>query len=68
MKSRVEQLVHVAFSRDEAVMGFGFPREERAALVEGEPRKFLLPSVADMRYPKRVARAYLDLPRGADGR
>lgn len=49
-------------------MGFGFPREERAALVEGEPRKFLLPSVADMRYPKRVARAYLDLPRGADGR
>ena len=27
MKFRVKQLVCVAFSRDETVMGFGFPKE-----------------------------------------
>lgn len=31
-------------------MGFGFPREQRLALVESEPQKFLLPPAADMRY------------------
>jgi hypothetical protein len=50
VKFRVKQLVYVAFSRDETVMGFAFPRDERAALVESEPEKFLLPSQADMRY------------------
>jgi hypothetical protein len=50
VKFRVQQLVYVAFSRDETLMGFAFPREERAALVESEPHKFLLPSVADLRY------------------
>jgi hypothetical protein len=32
-------------------MGFGFPREERDALVASEPDKFLIPSPSDMRYP-----------------
>ncbi len=50
VKFRVGQLVFVAFSRDETQMGFGFPREEREALVESEPDKFLMPSRADMRY------------------
>ena len=50
VKFRVKQLVYVAFSRDETVMGFAFPREERQALVESEPEKFLLPSPADLRY------------------
>lgn len=50
VKFRVKQLVYVAFSRDEAVMGFGFPKELRQALVESEPHKFLLPPVADLRY------------------
>ena len=50
VKFRVKQLVYVAFSRDETVMGFGFPKEERASLVESEPDKFLLPPVSDMRY------------------
>lgn len=50
VKFRVKRLVYVAFSRDETVMGFGFPKEERTALVESEPDKFLLPSAADLRY------------------
>jgi hypothetical protein len=50
LKFRVGQIVYVAFSLDETVMGFAFPKEERAALVGGSPRKFQLPSVADMRF------------------
>jgi hypothetical protein len=50
VKFRVGRIVFVAFSRDETTMGFGFPREERAALVEAEPHKFQLPRPADMRY------------------
>jgi hypothetical protein len=50
VKFRVGRIVFVAFSRDETQMGFGFPREERVALVESEPDKFLMPSKADMRY------------------
>lgn len=50
LKFRVKQIVYVAFSLDERVMGFAFPREERAALVANEPRKFQLPSSSDMRF------------------
>jgi len=50
LKFRVKQIVYVAFSLDEAVMGFAFPKEERAALVAGEPAKFRLPSESDMRF------------------
>lgn len=50
VKFRVEQLVYVAFSRDETLMGFAFPKEERPALVESEPDKFLLPPTVDMRF------------------
>ncbi|HEX3545090.1 MAG TPA: MmcQ/YjbR family DNA-binding protein [Mycobacterium sp.] len=50
IKFRVGRLVYLAFSRDETVMGFGFPKEERAALVASEPEKFMLPSKSDMRY------------------
>ena len=31
-------------------MGFGFPKEERAALVAAEPDKFVMPAPTDMRY------------------
>lgn len=31
-------------------MEFAFPREERDALVDGEPRKFSLPSKSDLRF------------------
>jgi hypothetical protein len=50
IKFRVGQIVFVAFSRDETVMGVGFPKEERAAMVEAEPDKFMLPRTSDMRY------------------
>lgn len=50
LKFRVGQLVYVAFSRDETVMGFAFPKEERAALVGGSPHKFQLPRESDMRF------------------
>jgi hypothetical protein len=51
VKFRVGQIVFAALSRDETVLGFGFPRDERAALVASEPAKFRLPSRAsDLRY------------------
>ncbi len=50
VKFRVGRIVFLAFSRDEQVMGFGFPKEERAALVAAEPDKFLMPVQSDMRY------------------
>ncbi|HET9500841.1 MAG TPA: hypothetical protein VFO98_11330 [Marmoricola sp.] len=50
LKFRVKQIVYVAFSLDETEMGFAFPKEERAALVAGEPHKFHLPSVSDLRF------------------
>ena len=50
VKFRVGRIVYLAFSRDETLMGFGFPKDWRAALVESEPEKFSLPSESDMRY------------------
>lgn len=42
--------MYLAFSRDETTMGFAFPKEERVALVESEPDKFLMPDKGDLRY------------------
>ena len=50
LKFRVGQMVYVAFSLDETVMGFAFPKEERAALVASRPHAFELPSPADLRF------------------
>ena len=50
VKFRVGSIVYAAFSRDETIMGFGFPREEREALVASEPGKFLMPEPSDLRY------------------
>ena len=50
VKFRVGRIVWLAFSRDESVMGFAFPKEEREWLVGGSPDKFMLPSASDMRY------------------
>ncbi|UOY00862.1 hypothetical protein [Blastococcus sp. PRF04-17] len=50
LKFRVGQMVYVAFSLDEAVMGLAFPKEERAALVLGKPHKFQLPPASDLRF------------------
>jgi hypothetical protein len=46
----VGRIVYVVLSRDERSMGFGFPREERAALVAAQPEKFFMPIPSDMRY------------------
>jgi Protein of unknown function (DUF419). len=50
VKFRVGRIVYLAFSRDESVMGFAFPKEEREALVASEPKKFMMPSLSDLRY------------------
>ena len=56
VKFRIGRIVYVAFSRDETLMGFGFPKEEREALVASEPDKFLMPRPSDMRYQWVVVR------------
>jgi hypothetical protein len=50
VKFRVGRIVYLAFSRDQSVMGFAFPKEMREALVHSEPEKFLLPTGGDLRY------------------
>jgi hypothetical protein len=50
VKFRVGRIVYLAFSADETIMGFGFPKEERDALVASEPGKFLMPGQGDLRY------------------
>jgi hypothetical protein len=50
VKFRVGRIVYLAFSRDEAVMGFAFPKEEREGLVSSRPSAFQMPSSSDLRY------------------
>src|SRR3954467_14340871 len=50
VKFRVGRIVYLAFSRDETIMGFAFPRDERSQLVAAEPDKFLMPAPSDLRY------------------
>jgi hypothetical protein len=58
---RVGRLVYASVSPDEERMGFGFPKEEREALVASEPGKFMMPLRGDERYHwVRAALAALD--------
>ncbi|WP_238008631.1 MmcQ/YjbR family DNA-binding protein [Dactylosporangium sp. AC04546] len=50
VKWRVGQIVFAAMSRDETVIGFGYPKEERAARVAAEPDVFLMPDDSDLRF------------------
>jgi len=50
VKFRVGRLVCAALSRDEAQLGFGYPREERAALVASAPDVFMLPIPSELRF------------------
>ena len=50
VKFRIGRIVYLSLSRDGSTMGFAFPKELRAALVESEPEKFSLPRKSDMRY------------------
>jgi hypothetical protein len=46
---RVGSMVYAAFYHDD-IMGFGFPRDLREALVTSQPDKFLMPRPSDMRF------------------
>ena len=62
VKFRIGRIVYASVSPDEAIMGFAFPREERAALIAAEPQRFLLERLSDGRYNWIDARmATLDL-------
>ena len=50
VKFRVGQIVFLALSADETELGFGYPREERAALIASDPAKFFWPPPSSMRY------------------
>ncbi|TMC53387.1 MAG: MmcQ/YjbR family DNA-binding protein [Chloroflexi bacterium] len=50
VKFRVGRIVYLSFSRDSAVMGFAFPKEERDWLIGGSPDKFMQPIASDLRY------------------
>jgi hypothetical protein len=50
LKFRIGRIVYLAFSRDETVLGFAFPKEFREALIESDPAKFLMPDHGDLRY------------------
>lgn len=56
VKFRVGRIVYIAFSHDETLMGFAFPKEERDWLVGTEPEKFSLPPASDLRYNWVVVR------------
>ena len=50
VRFRVGRMVYAAFYHDDTIMSFGFPRDEREALVSSEPDTFLMPRPSDMRY------------------
>jgi len=50
VKFRVGRIVYLSFSKDQSVMGFAFPKEEREFLIGGSPEKFMHPGRSDMRY------------------
>jgi hypothetical protein len=50
IKYRVGRIVYLSISPDETVLGFAFPKDERAGLVASEPEKFLMPAPSDERY------------------
>lgn len=50
VKFKVGQYVYLSVSPDETVMGFAYPKEERAGLIASDPVKFLPPAPSDERY------------------
>ena len=56
VKFRVGRIVYLSFARDETLMGFAFPKDERDWLVGTEPDKFLMPRESDLRYNWVVVR------------
>jgi len=56
VKFRVGQIVYLSFSKDETLMGFAFPKEEREAALESYPEKFLRPRESNLRFHWLVLR------------
>jgi hypothetical protein len=50
VKFRVGKIVYASVSPDEETLGFGFPKDQRDALVASEPGKFTLPRESDLRF------------------
>ena len=50
VKFRVGRIVFATVSPDETILGYGFPREGRPALIAAEPGRFLLERLSDQRY------------------
>jgi hypothetical protein len=50
VKFRVGRIVYLAFSVDESLMGFAFPKELREPLMRSDPNKFVMPRPSDLRY------------------
>jgi hypothetical protein len=49
-KFRIGSIVYASVAPDEVMMGCGFPKDEREAMIEAEPDKFVLPKPSDLRY------------------
>ncbi len=49
-KFRIGRIVWLAFSRDESIMGFAFPKDQRDALIASAPAVFFLPRPSELRY------------------
>jgi hypothetical protein len=50
IKFRVGKIVYASISPDETLIGFGFPKEEREAMIASRPDVFLLPRLSDQRF------------------
>jgi hypothetical protein len=50
VKFRVGKIVYASVSPDETMIGFGFPKEERAAMIASRPDVFVLPRLSDQRF------------------
>lgn len=47
---RVGKIVYATISADDTILGVGFPKAERAALVASDPVRFSLPRESDLRF------------------
>ncbi len=50
IKFRVGKIVYASVSPDETMIGFGFPKEEREAMIASRPDDFVLPRLSDQRF------------------
>jgi hypothetical protein len=50
VKYRVRSIVYASVSPDETLLGFAYPRDERADLVASQPDKFVMPIKSDERF------------------